>query len=80
MLGPSSREILFYLREDADGMSAVDFVEEEGYLFAIPLKIFESYELSLPVDCHGPRSFDIAMLNHHWHRAVFESLNEALDA
>jgi hypothetical protein len=40
VLGPSSREILFYLREDADGMSAVDFVEEEGYLFAIPLKIF----------------------------------------
>jgi len=62
--------------EDSD----IDFVEEEGYIFAIPMSIFESYELSLPLNSPEEGSLEVAMMVHHWHRAVYESLNESLDA
>lgn len=79
MLGPSSREILFYLRIDSDE-NDIDFVEEEGYIFAIPLSTFESYELSLPLSSSEENSLEAAMMSHHWHRAIFEALNESLDS
>ena len=82
-LGPSSMEILGYLRPEAEEAFEEPSYEEEEGLFVVPAEVFEEFETHLEEEYIKAHQKDmpprLKAYQSFWHRCIFESFNECLD-